>query len=883
MARQLQGQSPLWTQQYGTPAYDAGFSVSKTFDGGFIVGGITTNDNNTKDILLIKLNAAGDTLWTHTYGSSYSEESFAVAQCRDSGYIIAGLKAQGNTDIYIIRTNAQGTELWNRTYGGALNEGSYSIIQTYDSGFAVCGYTASIGAGLKDMQLLKYDANGNLLWQKTYGGALDETAYALIQTADSGFVLTGTTKSYSGNGNSDIYLLKTTSTGDTLWTKTYPMPGTETAYSVTVTNGNYYLITGKTNTDSAQQVTTDYNAFALKVNTLGHVIFYQTYGSPTADECTYSVNEMPDLSYVLVGSRTESGITYPLIIKTGEWGETIDYLSSDTPSEPRNFCVVDNETIVTVGKIFYTGNWDLYLTADALCKVYYPRYIWVNNVYNAALVNDSVNILNPDSSTLYQSRLNNLVNYLATLQYSGVVITHLEDIFIDSASITLQSQLHLVNAVLHKRGIPIILNQFRANEIKRKPTVSKNNHLDYLNQSNLYNQTAPVLSRFDGLELDYEFWQKEYGKANSWDSAVVPPVFIPPFAHIYTGYQNYLTIAHAFKTAKADTANHYKLLAQWIGLVFDCDTFDVNANNTAPEAADNAALMYTFDSLQFDRNVLSFFLDDKLNDSSGYAIFKDPLTFLQRSAIGVKINHYFARLYWLGQNNYPTNVVPQFHAGTGVNGNPNLELYLSGSGTWAGTPHANNIPHYLNEVEQEFASQYFDPNIFASQNQGPTILITNTTWGTTTIMQGFEWFKYQIGPLDFDSLPARHNDKTKSMYWACASTQRLHSQTPVPVALNFQTTHNVLLRITPKPVTDIATLYIDNFTCDNPQAVTLQCYDAIGKPLNNVLVINHADATEFGIQLQLVKKIDYSGLLFIKVNYNQTCLGTLKTISISNK
>ena len=163
MARQLQGQSPLWTQQYGTPAYDAGFSVSKTFDGGFIVGGITTNDNNTKDILLIKLNAAGDTLWTHTYGSSYSEESFAVAQCRDSGYIIAGLKAQGNTDIYIIRTNAQGTELWNRTYGGALNEGSYSIIQTYDSGFAVCGYTASTGAGLKDMQLLKYDANGNLL------------------------------------------------------------------------------------------------------------------------------------------------------------------------------------------------------------------------------------------------------------------------------------------------------------------------------------------------------------------------------------------------------------------------------------------------------------------------------------------------------------------------------------------------------------------------------------------------------------------------------------------------------------------------------------------------------------------------------------------------
>ena len=133
------------------------------------MGGITTFDTGNKDILLLKLDDRGDTLWSKTFGGTFNDESFCVEQSRDSGFVIAGYKstASSNMDFYFIKTNASGDQQWTPTYGGALKECNYSIIQTCDLGFAVCCYTGSTGAGAKDMTLLKYNEGRNLVWQKT--------------------------------------------------------------------------------------------------------------------------------------------------------------------------------------------------------------------------------------------------------------------------------------------------------------------------------------------------------------------------------------------------------------------------------------------------------------------------------------------------------------------------------------------------------------------------------------------------------------------------------------------------------------------------------------------------------------------------------------------
>jgi hypothetical protein len=806
----VNAQTPNWTQTYGSAFNDYGYSIEKTYDGGYIIGGTTSDDEDKKDILLLKLNSDGDTVWTRNLGSTYNDESYSVKQCRDSGFIVCGYKSNGSNslDFYIIKTNASGTLAWNRTYGGALNEGSYSIIQTLDDGFAVCGYTASTGAGAKDMLLLKYNSNGYLQWQQNYGGLFDEVAYALAQTPDSGYMLAGTSKSYNNSTLNDVYCVRTNAQGDTLWTKNYAMAGNDIAYSVTVTNGNYFLIAGKSNTYNTT-TTANYSAFALKINMQGNVLFFETYGTDANDVCAYTVKEMPDLSYVLAGTR-----------------------------------------------------------ADALCKLYYPRYIWVNNVYNVALKKDSVNVLNPDSSQLYQTRLDHLVSYLSTLKYSGAIITHLEDIFEDSAATTLQTQLQQVVTTMHTHGIPVVLNQFRGNEINRNPTVSKNKELDYLALSNLYNQAAPPLARFDGLELDYEFWQKVYGRANRWDTIGGIPVFILPFANIYTGYQNYLTIANAFKLAKADTANHYKILAQWIGQVFDCDSLNLDLDTIFNEVDDDQALMYTFDSLQFDRLVLSFFLEDTLVSNNPYNPLKDPLAFLKRPAIGNEINQYFSRLYLLGQNNYPTNVIPQFHAGEGDGGDSKLIKYLHGTGSWWG------LPHYLNEAEQEFQNQYNDQDPILFTYQG---LSSNDPYhfGTTNIFGGFEWFRYQIGPLEFAQLSARINDKIKSTYNPCVSVLRtINNATHIAVTSKVTYQERAIINVV---VTGSSiTLTVKNHDFQNTDAISVACYDALGRGISNTLTVQEVivgNTTSINLQ-----RNGLSGLLFFKVYEDSVCIGATKVL-----
>ena len=105
-----------------------------------------------------------------------------------------------------------------------------------------------------------------------------------------------------------------------------------------------------------------------------------------------------------------------------------------------------------------------------------------------------------------------------------------------------------------------------------------------------------------------------------------------------------------------------------------------------------------------------------------------------------------------------------------------------------------------------------------------------------TISKGFEWFRYQLGPLDYANLPARLNDGIKSYYWTCGSTLRMAAVNQ-PIQITSQNaTGNVLLTLTPQPITQTATISLNNFNCDNPQAVTLQCYDATGRAMDILAV-----------------------------------------------
>jgi hypothetical protein len=207
-----------WAKSY-TIAYDnVAYSVQQTSDGGYIVAGWTNfwSGGNNFDAFLIKTNASGNVQWAKTYGGTNNDSAYSVQQTSDGGYILAGVTysfGAGGGDAFLIKTNASGNVQWAKTYGGAGIDKFISVQQTSDGGYIAVGYTSSFGAGGYDVFLVKTDANGNIIWAKTYGGWNNDIASSVRQTSDGGYIVAGTTWSF-GVGSGDVFLIKTDANGN---------------------------------------------------------------------------------------------------------------------------------------------------------------------------------------------------------------------------------------------------------------------------------------------------------------------------------------------------------------------------------------------------------------------------------------------------------------------------------------------------------------------------------------------------------------------------------------------------------------------------------------------------------------------------------------------
>ena len=308
----------LWTRTYGYAYNDAGYDVKQTSDGGFIIVGSTNYDIYEEDVYLIKTDANGDTVWIENYGwwDSYSH-AHEVQQTFDGGYVIAVEINIHNPvilkDVWLIKTNASGAMLWQQLYGMDYNQGAFSIQQTADSGYIVAGYTCSdFQPDSLDIWLLKTDTNGDTVWTKTYGGVANDVAYSVKQTADEGYIVAGNTFSF-GDGTPDasnIYLIKTDSLGDTLWTRTYGGFGSDSAYSVLQTSDSGYIVLGYTNSFGAGS----FDVFLIRTDANGDTVWTQTYGTSSA-EIGRDVNLTHDSGFIITGDDGDV-----LIIRTDSLG-----------------------------------------------------------------------------------------------------------------------------------------------------------------------------------------------------------------------------------------------------------------------------------------------------------------------------------------------------------------------------------------------------------------------------------------------------------------------------------------------------------------------------------------------------------------------------------
>jgi len=339
----------LWTRTYGGWSNDYGYAVQQTTDGGYIVAGYTLSFGaGSSDVYLIKTDANGDTLWTKTYGGTNGEEGLAVQQTIDGGYIVAGYTGNfgaGSNDMYLIKTDVNGDTLWTRTYGGGGNDYGYAVQQTTDGGYIVAGYTLSFGAGSSDVYLIKTDANGDTLWTKTYGGGVTDYGYAVRQTTDGGYIVSGSTESF-GAGWTDVYLIKTDVNGDTLWTKTYGGGVTDYGYAVEQTIDGGYIVAGLTLSFGAG----NFDVYLIKTDVNGDTLWTRTYGGGGSDNSRV-VDQTTDGGYIVTGLIFSGGWYDMYLIKTDSNGNSGCNQFNTTTSVSGGAIVNSTATIVGSGAI----------------------------------------------------------------------------------------------------------------------------------------------------------------------------------------------------------------------------------------------------------------------------------------------------------------------------------------------------------------------------------------------------------------------------------------------------------------------------------------------------------------------------------------------------
>lgn len=350
-----------WQQNFGGSGSDFLYSIALTSDGGFILAGTSnspksydklTPHQGLDDVWVLKLNARGEIEWQVTLGGIDQERVHRILPYGD-GYLLAGSSASaagriqgavtkeqvvpkmgdhyGDLDYWVVKLKSTGEVAWQKTYGGTYIDELRSVVIAPDGGLLLGGYSNSPESGTKtqenrgigDFWVVRTDANGEALWQRTLGGDRDDQLQAMVATADQGYLLGGNSnssssaeKTASNQSGTDLWLVKMDDQGTLLWQKTYDFGQTDVLTSMVLNADQSLLIGGYAQGEyskvgsklakrmpvggalKAKKGTDDY--IALKVDAKGEELWSRTVGSNGFD-LLRKVIETRDGGYLMAG------------------------------------------------------------------------------------------------------------------------------------------------------------------------------------------------------------------------------------------------------------------------------------------------------------------------------------------------------------------------------------------------------------------------------------------------------------------------------------------------------------------------------------------------------------------------------------------------------
>ena len=300
---------------FGGIGAETGTCIQNTLDGNYIISGYTNSFTSPfRDAYLIKTDTAGNILWSATYGGGNDEVCYYVALVNTGGYVLTGATnsfGAGGNDAYLIRTDGAGNMVWSAVAGGQYDDYGWAVAQSADRGYLVSGFSETCLGGCSQGLLVKTDSSGTIMWTKLLGDSGFDALYGISRTSDNGFIVTGATSSNSF-GSSDTWLIRLNAIGDTLWTRFYGTPFEESGAVARQTGDGGFIVTG-----DIHNAFNIHHASLLKTDSAGNLQWIKTFGTPDTTgggEFGWDVHQLPDRGYILLGSTPNYGNSMQVFI-----------------------------------------------------------------------------------------------------------------------------------------------------------------------------------------------------------------------------------------------------------------------------------------------------------------------------------------------------------------------------------------------------------------------------------------------------------------------------------------------------------------------------------------------------------------------------------------
>ncbi len=346
-------QSITFEKYYDTINCYNGQCVQQTFDKGYIITGTHSVYAGNNNLVILKTDSFGNPQWLKSYGGTNNDGGEFVQQTLDSGYIVVGERdAISSTDskIWLLKTDKNGDTIWTKAITAGIGANLSTCIQlTTDGGYIISGYTSAKGAGSYDVFLVKTNSTGDTLWTKIFGGPDADVSNFVGQTNDGGYIVVGSYM-YS-NFSKDVYLIKTNSNGDSLWTKKFGGSRTDVGQSVKQTSDGGYIIAGET---TSFKDTIGWDIYLIKTDVNGDTLWTKDLFD-TASSNAYSIEIKSDGGYIIIGdnSGNPNGAVY--IVRTNSAGDTLW-----TKSYGQGHAMAWSGTTTSDGGCIVTGQFDKY-------------------------------------------------------------------------------------------------------------------------------------------------------------------------------------------------------------------------------------------------------------------------------------------------------------------------------------------------------------------------------------------------------------------------------------------------------------------------------------------------------------------------------------------